>query len=114
QKDYHLPTPRNCQEFSFVSHLAVSKKFSFPKAPSGIAGLDDITDGGLPRGRVTLVCGKAGSGKTLLGMQFLVKGATEYGEPGVFMSFEESSKDLEENVASLGFDLPTLEKEGKI
>ncbi len=79
-----------------------------PKARTGIFGLDDITNGGLPQGRPTLVCGSAGSGKTLFGMEFLVRGATQFDEPGVFMSFEETEKDLTENVASLGFDLADL------
>jgi circadian clock protein KaiC len=78
------------------------------KAPTGIPGLDEITNGGLPRGRPTLVCGGAGSGKTLLAMEFLVRGALDYGEPGVFMSFEETEDDLVENARSLGFDLPRL------
>src|SRR5512138_1655630 len=66
----------------------------FAKAPSGIRGLDEITLGGLPLGRPTLVCGGAGSGKTLFAMEFLVRGAVDHGEPGVFMSFEESEADL--------------------
>ncbi|MDL5503135.1 MAG: ATPase domain-containing protein, partial [Candidatus Methanoperedens sp.] len=70
---------------------------------------DEITDGGLPKGRPTLVCGSAGCGKTLLAMEFLVRGATQYDEPGVFMSFEESPEELVQNVASLGFDLNDLE-----
>jgi circadian clock protein KaiC len=78
------------------------------KVPTGIAGLDEITNGGLPKGRPTLVCGGAGSGKTLLGMEFLVRGATQFNEPGVFMSFEESGEELTKNVASLGFDLNRL------
>ena len=78
------------------------------KAPTGIPGLDEITNGGLPRGRPTLVCGGAGCGKTLLAMEFLVRGALDYGEPGVFMSFEETEDDLVENGRSLGFDLPRL------
>jgi circadian clock protein KaiC len=78
------------------------------KAPTGIAGLDEITNGGLPRGRPTLLCGGAGCGKTLLAMEFLVRGALEYGEPGVFMSFEETVDDLVENAQSLGFDLSRL------
>lgn len=78
------------------------------KCPTGIHGLDDITGGGLPRGRPTLVCGGAGCGKTLLAMQFLVRGASEYHEPGVFMAFEENADELTKNVASLGFDLPAL------
>ena len=79
-----------------------------PKAPTGIQGLDEITGGGLPQGRPTLVCGGAGCGKTLLAMEFLVRGATQFNEPGVFMAFEEAAKDLTQNVASLGFDLKDL------
>src|SRR5262245_10397244 len=75
------------------------------KCPSGITGLDEITNGGLPKGRPTLVCGRAGCGKTLFGMEFLVKGATKYGEPGVCMAFEETADELTQNVRSLGFDL---------
>jgi len=78
------------------------------KAPTGIQGLDEITGGGLPKGRPTLVCGSAGCGKTLLAMEFLVRGATQFNEPGVFMAFEETAKDLTQNVASLGFDLNDL------
>ncbi len=78
------------------------------KAPTGIKGLDDITLGGLPQGRPTLLCGSAGCGKTLVAMTFLVNGATQFGEPGVFMSFEERPDDLAANVASLGFDLAGL------
>lgn len=85
-----------------------------PKAPTGIQGLDEITGGGLPKGRPTLVCGGAGCGKTLLAMEFLVRGATEFEEPGVFMAFEESAKDLTQNVASLGFDLKDLVARKKI
>ena len=79
-----------------------------PKALTGISGFDDITFGGLPAGRPTLVCGAAGSGKTLFAVTFLVNGATQFGEPGVFMSFEERAEDLAANVASLGFDLDGL------
>ena len=86
----------------------------FPKTLTGIAGLDQITLGGLPAGRPTLVCGGPGCGKTLLAMTFLVNGATMFDEPGVFMSFEESSEDLLHNVASLGIDLATLVDEKKI
>ncbi len=78
------------------------------KCPTGITGLDEITEGGLPRGRPTLVCGAAGSGKTLLGMEFLIRGIREFGEPGVFMAFEETTEELAANVASLGFDVPGL------
>jgi circadian clock protein KaiC len=84
------------------------------KAPTGIRGLDDVTDGGLPRGRPTLVCGPAGSGKTLLAMEFLVRGITQFGEPGVFVAFEETRDDLVANVASLGFDLAQLEADGTL
>src|SRR5580692_12338016 len=79
-----------------------------PKCPTGIHGLDEITLGGLPRGRPTLVCGSAGSGKTLLGMEFLVRGAMEFSEPGVCISFEETADELASNVASLGFNLTAL------
>ena len=78
------------------------------KCPTGIKGLDEITGGGLPQGRPTLVCGGTGCGKTLFAMEFLVRGATEYGEPGVYMSFEERSEELTKNFASLGFDLNEL------
>jgi circadian clock protein KaiC len=87
---------------------------SLPKVPSGIQGLDEITGGGFPRGRPTLICGSAGAGKTLLAMEFLVRGATEYNEPGVFMAFEETAADLTENVRSLGFDLETLIEEKRL
>jgi len=90
------------------SRPTVKSRPQLPKAPTGIQGLDEITGGGLPKGRPTLVCGGAGCGKTLLAMEFLVRGATQYNEPGVFMAFEESAKDLTQNVASLGFDLDDL------
>ena len=83
-----------------------------PKALTGIQGLDEITRGGLPRGRSTLVTGGTGTGKTLLGLQFLVAGAREYGEPGVLVTFEESAEKVTANVASLGFDLDGLERAG--
>src|SRR5690349_18796336 len=79
-----------------------------PKASTGIKGLDEITGGGLPRGRPTLICGSAGCGKTLLAIEFLVRGATEFDEPGVFMAFEETAEELAQNVRSLGFDLDQL------
>ena len=85
-----------------------------PKAPTGIRGLDEITLGGFPRGRPTLVCGAAGSGKTMLAAEFIVHGATKYDEPGVFMMFEESEEELAGNLSSLGFDLDKLGKQGKI
>jgi circadian clock protein KaiC len=84
------------------------------KCPTGIEGLDLITGGGLPRGRPTLVCGTAGCGKTLLGIEFLVRGAMTYNEPGVFVSFEERAEDLASNVSSLGFDLQKLQARRKL
>jgi circadian clock protein KaiC len=79
-----------------------------PKSPTGIQGLDEVTGGGFPSGRPTLICGGAGCGKTLLAMEFLVRGAMQFNEPGVFMAFEEAARDLTQNVASLGFDLKDL------
>jgi len=80
------------------------------KVPTGIAGFDEVTLGGMPAGRTTLVCGAAGCGKTLFGMQFLIRGALDYGEPGAFVAFEETEEDLAKNVASLGFDVRDLER----
>ena len=84
------------------------------KTPTGISGLDEITLGGLPKGRPTLICGGAGCGKTLFGIEFLVRGALQFGEPGVCISFEESARDLAMNVASLGFDLEKLQRTKKL
>jgi circadian clock protein KaiC len=94
--------------------LDVASQQVFSKTPSGIRGLDEITFGGLPKGRPTLIAGGPGSGKTLMSMEFLVRGATDYNEPGVFMAFEETAEELVENVASLGFDLNELISEKKI
>ncbi len=80
-----------------------------PKAPTGIEGLDEITEGGLPLGRPTLICGSTGCGKTLLAIEFLVRGVQQYGEPGLLMTFEETATELAANVASLGFNLPQLQ-----
>ncbi len=88
--------------------------YALRKAPTGINGFDEITNGGLPAGRPTLVCGAAGCGKTLFAMEFLVRGATEFNEPGVFMAFEENAKELSVNVNSLGYDLPGLIKKKKL
>jgi len=85
-----------------------------PKSPTGIPGMDEITGGGLPEGRPTLVCGAAGCGKTLFAMEFLVNGAIQYDEPGVFVAFEENAEELAQNVASLGFDLKDLAKKKKL
>ena len=91
-----------------LSHLYLDK------CPTGISGLDQITEGGLPQGRPTLVCGAAGCGKTLLAMEFIVRGITEFSESGVFMSFEETSAELVRNVASLGFDIEDLIRRKKM
>ncbi len=88
--------------------------FAFPKTPTGIQGLDEITEGGLPAGRPTLVCGSAGCGKTLMSMQFIARGITEYDDPGVFMTFEEPVNDLVLNVKSMGINLDDLMDQGKL
>ena len=85
-----------------------------PKSLTGIPGFDEITDGGLPTGRPTLVCGGAGCGKSLFAVEFLINGAMQYGEPGILMTFEESADDIKKNVASLGFDLPQLIRQKKL
>ncbi len=87
---------------------------ALPKAPTGIQGLDQLTGGGLPQGRPTLLCGSAGCGKTLIAMEFLVRGATQFGEPGVFMAFEERIEELAQNFASLGHDLNALVAQNKL
>jgi len=89
-------------------------RFDLQKCPTGIQGLDEITLGGIPKGRPTLLTGAAGSGKTLIALEFLVKGASVYDEPGVFMAFEETSQELTTNVSSLGFDLDSLAKQKKL
>lgn len=90
------------------------KKFILPKSPTGIEGLDEITEGGFPKGRPSLICGSAGCGKTLMAMEFLVNGAVKYDEPGVFMAFEETADELAINVASLGFDVRDLIDQQKL
>src|SRR5215207_8642225 len=85
-----------------------------PKSPTGIPGMDEITGGGLPKGRPTLIAGAAGCGKTLFAMEFLINGATQYDEPGVFVAFEENAEELAQNVASLGFDLKKLSRQKKL
>jgi circadian clock protein KaiC len=94
--------------------VPVHRLGTLAKTPTGIKGLDEVTGGGLPRGRPSLVCGPAGCGKTLLATEFLVRGITQFDEPGVFMAFEETRDDLVANVASLGFDLSQLEADGKL
>src|SRR5690242_13451394 len=85
-----------------------------PKSPTGIAGFDELTLGGLPTGRPSLICGSAGCGKTLFASTFLINGAREYGEPGVFVTFEERPADIASNVASLGFDVDEMVEQGMI
>src|ERR1700759_918101 len=94
-------------------HNATRARSSLPllsKVATGIAGFDEVTNGGIPEGRTTLVCGAAGCGKTLFGMQFLIRGALDHAEPGAFVAFEEAEEDLAKNVASLGFDVKDLER----
>lgn len=93
---------------------AVEPAKALTKAPTGVVGLDEVTRGGLPRGRATLLCGGPGCGKTVLAMEFAVRGARDHNEPAVFVSFEEPLDDLRRNFASLGFDLPSLERAGKL
>ncbi|KGO91378.1 circadian clock protein KaiC [Flavobacterium subsaxonicum] len=97
-----------------TSNTHTPNNFIFPKTPTGVEGLDEITEGGFPKGRPTLICGGPGCGKTLLSMQFLIKGITDFDEPGVFMSFEEPTADLSLNVKSLGFDLEQLKADKKL
>lgn len=97
-----------------IKSASTSKSPTLAKSPTGITGLDEITGGGLPTGRPTLVCGSAGSGKTMLALEFLVRGATQFGEPGLFMMFEESAAELKANIRSLGFDLAKLTAQQKI
>lgn len=80
------------------------------KAPTGIKGFDEISYGGIPKGRPTLICGSAGAGKTLMALEIIIRGALEFNEPGVFLAFEERKEDIIKNVASLGFDLEELER----
>lgn len=97
--------------------MAQKKAKSLPrleKAPTGITGFDQITEGGLPKGRPTLICGSAGCGKSLLATEFLIRGVLEYNEPGVLMTFEETADDIRKNVASLGFDIDELVANKKI
>ncbi len=102
-------------ENEFLTHLTGSALGpELTKAPTGIEGLDQIIGGGLPHGRVTLVAGSAGAGKTLLGLQFLVSGARDYGEAGVLVTFEESAAKVAANVRSLGFDIDELERDGRL
>jgi circadian clock protein KaiC len=94
--------------------MSANLPLSLPKTPTGISGLDQVTLGGLPTGRPTLICGGTGCGKTLFSLEFLIRGAQVYNEPGVFIAFEEKPDELAMNVASLGFDLVKLQEEKKI
>jgi len=93
---------------------AADRRQTLRKTPTGIQGLDEVTGGGIPASRSTLVCGSAGSGKTVLAMEFIVRGIREYDEPGVYMAFEETADELRQNVSSMGFDLAALEKDNKL
>jgi circadian clock protein KaiC len=92
----------------------IKRNRGIAKCPTGIRGLDEITFGGLPRGRPTLICGNAGCGKTLLALEFIVRGIRDFNEPGAYMAFEESTDELAANVASIGFDLPDLVRRKKL
>ena len=111
---HHDCTPANPKDARYNASVARTNgrpgnsARGLPKSPTGISGFDEITFGGLPQGRPTLVCGSAGCGKTLFGLEFLVRGAREFGEPGVCLTFEERATDLTQNVAALGFDLAGL------
>jgi circadian clock protein KaiC len=99
---------------SRVRHSEREQPPQLEKAQTGIAGFDQITNGGLPKGRPTIVCGGPGCGKTMFAMEFLVRGATEFKEPGVLMTFEETGDEMTKNVASLGFDLKALAARKKL
>jgi circadian clock protein KaiC len=105
---------RNATQEGGEAKAKASGRRELPKVPTGIGGLDEITGGGLPKGRPTLLCGAAGCGKTLLAIEFLVRGATRYGEPGVFMAFEETADELVQNVRSLGFEADRLVRQKKL
>lgn len=97
-----------------ITKNTVTNNRSLPKSPTGIQGLDEITEGGLPKGRPTLVCGSAGCGKSMLGVEFLVRGVTQFNEPGVLMTFEETPDEIIKNARSLGFDIDTLVAKKKL
>src|ERR1035437_7157184 len=99
---------------SEISTAIQLSKVPISKVPTGIEGFDDITLGGLPAGRITLLLGLAGSGKTIFGLEFLVRGVRQYGEPGVLISFEEREEELTANSSSFGFNLQELVSGGKI
>src|SRR5688572_5100181 len=92
----------------------LSKRIPLEKISSGIEGLDEIMEGGFPKGRPILICGSAGCGKSLMAVQFLVRGIMDHNEPGVLMTFEETAKDVSQNVKSLGFDIEKLIEQKKL
>jgi circadian clock protein KaiC len=108
-----MPIPIRTTKTKSDSHTAPARP-GLDKIPSGIRGLDEITGGGLPKGRTSLICGGPGAGKTLLGLEFLVRGATQFHEPGVCLAFEETAEELITNMASLGFDLSALVAQKKL
>ncbi len=112
EKDDLVPTSAFVSRYTTLFMAQKNARRALPqsleKCPTGISGLDEVTSGGLPRGRNSLICGGAGSGKTMLGMEFLVRGARDFGEPGVVIAFEETAGELAENFAGLHFDVPKL------
>ena len=102
------------QEQRREKRLRERTPITLEKVPTGIRGLDQVTHGGLPKGRTALVCGGPGAGKTLLGLEFLVRGAELYNEPGVCVAFEETVEELTTNMASLGHNLTALVKAKKL
>jgi len=96
------------------TRMELKQKSDIPKTATGIEGFDTITGGGLPAGRITLLTGRSGTGKTIFSMEFLVRGILAYGEPGAFLSFEEKEEDLSANFRSLGMDLEKLTDSGSL
>src|ERR1041384_5850269 len=109
-------TVNYCTKSRFYMSKPVKKTNTIvlEKTPTGINGFDEITNGGLPANRPTLICGEAGSGKTLFSIEFIVRGITQFNEPGVIIAFEEKAEELTANVASLGFDLKKLISQNKL
>jgi circadian clock protein KaiC len=114
QRRRPVPSPEHSAAPQTRSGAAEPSNPYLEKTPTGIQGFDQITGGGLPKGRTAIVCGGPGSGKTMFGMEFLVRGARDFGDPGVLIAFEETPSDSSRNVASLGFDLPDLVRKGLI
>lgn len=118
--DAHLPSAVPSARMTTAKRPPLPRKkvptaaSKLAKAPTGITGFDDVTQGGVPKGRPTLICGSAGCGKSLFAVEFLIRGALDYGEPGVLMTFEETRDDITKNVASLGFDVEKLITQKKL